>query len=102
MKFEWALSVKFMTGSFGRLSGGLAHDINNILGIALGNLELVLERAEQGNRKEITRQAQLIAVKVVEAESYPTQSPVTQYSVIKPTHSNRILVYLDGHAEMQS
>ena len=39
--------------ALGQLSGGVAHDVNNDLGVIVGSAELILERAEPGSREEI-------------------------------------------------
>ncbi|NTW87964.1 MAG: PAS domain S-box protein [Desulfobulbaceae bacterium] len=39
--------------SVGRLAGGVAHDFNNMLGVILGRVELVLEGLEEGSRLRV-------------------------------------------------
>jgi signal transduction histidine kinase/ActR/RegA family two-component response regulator len=39
--------------SLGILAGGIAHDFNNLLTVVLGNLSLLMERADPGSRKWI-------------------------------------------------
>ena len=44
--------------AIGKLAGGLAHDLNNVLGVVVGNLEL-MEGLLEGNREceEMRREA---------------------------------------------
>ncbi len=38
--------------ALGQLTGGVAHDVNNDLGVILGSAEMILERAPSGSREE--------------------------------------------------
>jgi C4-dicarboxylate-specific signal transduction histidine kinase len=38
--------------ALGQLTGGVAHDVNNDLGVILGSAEMILERAPAGSREE--------------------------------------------------
>jgi PAS domain S-box-containing protein len=38
--------------ALGQLTGGVAHDVNNDLGVIVGSAELILERSEPGSREE--------------------------------------------------
>jgi PAS domain S-box-containing protein len=39
--------------ALGQLTGGVAHDVNNDLGVIVGSAELILDRAASGSREEI-------------------------------------------------
>ena len=43
--------------ALGQLTGGLAHDINNILTVVSGNLDLALEWVEQAEARDAIRRA---------------------------------------------
>jgi PAS domain S-box-containing protein len=43
--------------AIGQLTGGLAHDFNNLLGVILGNLDLLTERFDAGEEKDLTEAA---------------------------------------------
>jgi len=76
----------------GELTGGLAHDFNNVLGIIIGNLDLVKEKIEPGSKqKERIETAQNAALRGAELTrrllNFARQSPQAH----SPIDVNRIL-----------
>ncbi len=59
--------------ALGKLSGGVAHDINNMLGAILNGSELVLLGLKNGDTHRITDSAELIQASVVRAASLTKQ-----------------------------
>jgi two-component system, cell cycle sensor histidine kinase and response regulator CckA len=59
--------------ALGKLSGGVAHDINNMLGAILNGSELVLLGLKSGDTRRITDSAELIQASVVRAASLTKQ-----------------------------
>lgn len=72
--------------AIGQLTGGIAHDFNNLLGVILGNLDLLAERFEAGEEKDLTeaaiqaalRGAELIRQLLAYARRQPLAPKLTQ------------------------
>jgi PAS domain S-box-containing protein len=72
--------------AIGQLTGGLAHDFNNLLGVILGNLDLLAERFDVGEEKDLTeaaiqaalRGAELIRQLLAYARRQPLAPKLTQ------------------------
>jgi signal transduction histidine kinase len=57
-KAEAALRQSQKMEAVGRLTGGVAHDFNNMLSIVMGSLDLLLRRLEKGSDPRLERLAQ--------------------------------------------
>jgi PAS domain S-box-containing protein len=72
--------------AIGQLTGGIAHDFNNLLGVILGNLDLLAERFDAGEEKDLTeaaiqaalRGAELIRRLLAYARRQPLAPQLTQ------------------------
>ena len=89
--------------AIGQLTGGLAHDFNNMLAGVIGNLELLRKRAAQGRISEIERYtvaaqdaAQRAAALTHRLLAFARRQPLDT----KPSDINRIVVSMEDMGAM--